>query len=363
MKDKTFFYIAGAIATAGLFFLLKKEKPMIYGSCVHGSHYVDVEGMKEMGLQMVRDDLSWSAVEKQKGVYDFSWADERVDKLRKNGIVMNWLLLYSNNLYNSYELDPSCIRPGVYVPRDPEEFEIFKKAYGNYVYESVKHYKGRVKYFEIWNEPNGFWEPRENDEYQAMQYIELLKEAYVRAKQANPDCIIVSAGIGVWSGLREKYIQGLYRYGAKDYFDILAIHPYCSYDYEEENSLEEQGFRCGRLNDIYQIKQIMDINGDGNKDIWITEFGYPTMGCYKDRITGEYGYCPTNLNEENQYHRLINFFKTLEKDHPYVKAVFWYDYRDDGDDPLYTECHFGLTRRDSSRKPAWYAYQEIINNI
>lgn len=378
MKIKDILIIGGIILImliliTGLSFIFLK-KDFKYGSSIHGSHYEDVDGMKELGLDIVRDDLVWSNVEKTKGVYDFSWADERMDKLDAKGIEMNWLLLYSNNLYNNC---PSGERCSVYVPTEPDKFEIFKEAYGDYCYESVKHYKGRVKYFEIWNEPYIFWSPinvPESYEFQAKQYTELAKECYTRGKEANKDAVFLAGGLGLTNTLMTKYIKVMFENGFADYYDIFGIHPYCGYD--ESFPLENQGLTCEPVENIRNLKSLMNKYG-GKTEMWITEFGYPTAGCSIDRITNKLRGCARNLTEEYQDIRMKNIFKTIKKI-PEVTAFFWYDYRSDCEIrgyrniqgcsateisekcPLYSECNFGLTRYDLSRKPAWFSYQEII---
>lgn len=354
----------------------------IKGVGIHGGHYNDVAGMKELGVTMIRDDITWQSVEKTKGTYIFTTYDTRVDQLLAVGIEPLEILDYSNCLYNSMPSGQnySCDR---YIPRDPVEFEVFKKAYGEFCYQTVNHFEGKVKYFEMWNEPNGFWQPRTDDEVQALQYIELMKECYTRAKQANSNSIILSAGIGTWDSMIKNYIENYYKQSAKNYFDILAIHPYCNYNSGFPST--EQGKTCGTIENIAKIRDIMVANGDSNKEIWITEFGYPTEGCgfsgptpTKSTVTFS---CPTNLNEVNQEIRIRNIIPTLREKYPYVTAFFWYDYKDDcsmtgsrrydiigcvsrtiislPDCPMDYECRFGLVRNDLSRKPAYYTYQNL----
>jgi hypothetical protein len=328
------------------------------GVCVHYDPHNDLTVIKGLRVQMIRDEIAWGDIETTKGVYDFSYYDLRINQSLTKGIESLYIIDYSNCLYNNMPSGQGydC---WLYVPRNVAKFETFKEAYGNYTYEVVKHYKGKVKYFELWNEPNIFWQPMMNDSLQATQYIELMKEGYTRAKEANPDAIILSAGIDTWStDLIDSYIKNYYIQGAKNYFDILAIHPYCSY--EQTYPLSEQGATCDAIENIAYIKNIMDFYNDSSKKIWITEFGYPTAGCYD----GGTGYCEPNLSEENQNIRMKNIFPTLAENYPYVTGFFWYDYMDDcgNETPLDTECRFGLVRSDLSKKPAYYTYQNISSS-
>ncbi|MHB9034941.1 MAG: cellulase family glycosylhydrolase, partial [Anaerolineae bacterium] len=57
--------------------------------------------------------------------------------------------------------------------------------YGDFVYEFVRHFRGHIQYIQIWNEPNIYpeWGNRPVD---PAQYVEMLKIAYRRAKEADP---------------------------------------------------------------------------------------------------------------------------------------------------------------------------------
>jgi hypothetical protein len=236
----------------------------IKGVGINSGHYNNLAGVKDLNVDMVRDFIAWSDVEIQKGVYDFTSSDEKFNNLTSHGIEQLFIIYYSNCLYSNMPSN-SGYDCWLYVPRNAARFEIFKKAFGNYTYEVVKHYKGKVKYFELWNEPNIFWEPHINDELQATQYIALMKEGYTRAKEANPDAVILSAGIDTADmDLVKRYIEDYYKQGAKDYFDILAIHPYCYY--EENYPLEDQGKTCGAIENIAKIKEIMKYYNDSNKE-------------------------------------------------------------------------------------------------
>jgi len=337
----------------------------IKGVGIHGSHYGDVAGMKELGVTMARDDIAWSSVETAangKGVYDFSAYDTKVSQLSAVGIIPLFIIDYSNCLYNSMPAGQgySC---DLYVPRNETEFEAFKVAYGNYCYQVVNHFKGKVNYFEVWNEPNGFWQPRLNDALQVSEYVDLMKECYTRAKQANPDSVIVSAGID-GSLLLNQYAPAYYAQGAKDYFDKLGVHPYC--DYSSGFPSSEQGTTCSSIENMAKVRNIMVANGDSNKSMWITEFGYPTAGCYKTNSSsiGTITSCEATLSEENQNIRIKNIIPTLREKYPYVTAFFWYDYKDDcALSQNYTECNFGLVRQDLSRKPAYLTYQSLSKQV
>ena len=359
-------------------------KDFKYGVAVHPSHYdtdVEMQSLHELGVTMAREDLAWHMIEREKGVYNFEESyGAAINRLIDNGIDPLIIIDYSNELYNN--CPPGQPRCWVYVPTDPEDFELFKKAFGNYCFAAVDNYKGRAKYFEIWNEPYGFWEPRiVPDTYpsQAKQYTELAKECYKRGKEANKNAVFLAGGLGLTDTIMTQYIKIMFENGFAEAYDIFGIHPYCNYD--QTLPLEDQGRNCRPIENIQNLKSLMNKYG-GKTEMWITEFGYPTEGCVFNRNNPSDGWfwCPENLTEENQAIRMKNIFKTL-KGIPEVTGFFWYDYKNDGAGrpprrnfvlpgceeyelsekcwPYY-EHRFGLVRDDNSKKPAWYEYQKII---
>src|SRR3546814_10110105 len=90
------------------------------------------------GLGMIRFEVSWSAVEKTPGVYKISQnVDVIVDEARARGIEPMIVLDYGNKLYDDggKPLSPTA-----------------RAAFANYARAVAAHFRGRVTYFEIWNE-------------------------------------------------------------------------------------------------------------------------------------------------------------------------------------------------------------------
>ena len=73
--------------------------------------------------------------------------------------------------------------PATYPPRDMADF-------ARYVYNTVSHYKGSIKTWEVWNEPHysGFFSGT------PVEYAALLKIAYAECKRADPECIVLGGG-------------------------------------------------------------------------------------------------------------------------------------------------------------------------
>lgn len=113
----------------------------------------DVYGkLGKCGVKFARIQSGWARTEKEKGVYDFSWLDPIVDNLIENGIEPWICICYGNGLYTEEAKDHFF---GVGCP--PIRSEEEKQGWLNYCKALVKHYKGKVSKYEIWNEPDGDW--------------------------------------------------------------------------------------------------------------------------------------------------------------------------------------------------------------
>src|SRR5688572_6757420 len=96
----------------------------------------DVARMKEAGVGFVRMDFLWSDIEPEQGRFDFERYDSIVNAIRQAGIGVLGVLHYNP----SWKIGPWN------QPPDPQAYEAYARAV-------VHHFKNRVRYWEIWNEP------------------------------------------------------------------------------------------------------------------------------------------------------------------------------------------------------------------
>jgi len=116
---------------------------------------------------------------------------------------------------------------------------------------TVTRYKGRVKFWEIMNEPNFSMSPE--------QYAELVKLLYPLIRSIDPAAKVMGPDVcGVDLGWYEKF----YKQGGKDFIDILSIH-----DSEGHESVDPVHW----IWKIGALKQLMAKYGDEKKEIWQTE--------------------------------------------------------------------------------------------
>jgi hypothetical protein len=247
--------------------------------CVHTRLTDEVEAWKVlrtlelvrlMGAPTIVEYFPWAYHEGEPERFDWGHADMVVDYALNQGLTV---------IARLGGLVPAWVReqPGGAATADtllpPERFADF----GDYVYAFVEHFRGRVPAIIIWNEPNVTleWGFRPVD---PEAYVELLKVAYARAKQADPGVQVLAGALAPTLEPEESelglndlvYLERMYAAGAADYFDALAVHAYgLSYPPDEAPAPDLLNFRRVEL-----WRAIMVAHGDGHKPMALTESGW-----------------------------------------------------------------------------------------
>ena len=221
--------------------------------------------VREMGAPWIVEYFPWGYYEPKKGVYSWAHPDTVVKHALNQGLTVIARLGFV----------PKWARPkdSIFSYLDPEHYDDF----GDFVYAFVEHYRGKIRHIIIWNEPNIAleWGYRPVD---PEAYTELLKVAYRRAKEADPEVQVLAGALAPtlappgdpWGMNDLEFLRGMYRAGAKDYFDILAVHSYgWTFPPDDPPAPDKVNFRRVEL-----LRQIMEENGDAHKTIIITEGGW-----------------------------------------------------------------------------------------
>ncbi len=287
--------------------------------------------MREAGVGFVRVDFYWQDIEPARGDFRFGRYDAIVDTLRSRGINVLGILHYSADWASSCGAW-NC------APRDNADFTSYATAV-------MTRYKGKVGYWEVWNEPDSriYWEPQDG----LQRYVTLLKDVYIAAKRVDPGIKILNGGLA--GGLAA--VNRLYDAGAGGYFDIMNIHVF------------EAPVHKGAIHAVCAYARlthrVMTRKGDGDKKIWITEIGCPGVpfGTTKSAKLKNW-WAGRNPSEKDQALWVRSVYTEVLKD-PHVERVFWAFFQDtrnhwnDGTD------YFGLVRKDFSRKPAFFSFRKL----
>lgn len=236
-----------------------------------------LEMAQEAGLGWAKQQFPWEEIEPvRKGEF----FDERTRRSswEKYDRIVDLCEEYGLEIIARLDRPPDWTREdNTYKERPPDDFE----DYGDFVYTFVDRYRGRIRYIQIWNEPNIFpeWGNRPVD---PAGYVDLLRVAYRRAKEADPNVYVLSAPLaitlgqphpepGKWISMNEiEFLEQMYEAGAKDHFDILSANAF-GLESPPEEPAEPAVLNFQR---VLFVRQVMERHGDADKPIWFNEYGW-----------------------------------------------------------------------------------------
>ncbi len=216
--------------------------------------------------------------------------------------------------------------------------------FGDFVYAVVSRYKGRIRYYQIWNEPNIYpeWGDQPAD---PAGYVELLRIAYERAKEADPDCIVIAAGLAQTTeetppefGPRNMsdllYLEKMYEAGVQGAFDIMGAQLYGLWTgpYDRRVGRDRTNFARVTL-----LREIMVRHGDADKPIWATEVGWNAL---PEEVPAPplYG----RVSEETQAVYAIQAYRRAANEWPWMGVMSYWFFR---------------RPSDAERDQAWYYFR------
>jgi polysaccharide biosynthesis protein PslG len=228
-----------------------------------------VEMIADAGIGWIKEGFPWSEIEPAQNSH---WdAENQQDSWQKYDEIVDLAEQYGIRIIARLDHTPEWARDGGSdfhtPPTDPDDYARFVEAF-------VERYQGRVQFIQIWNEPNLAREW--GDDIDPEGYFELLRGAYTRAKNADPNVVILSAPMAMTNETSARaipefdYWGELYELGVADYFDVLTATGYGINQPPEQEPTGE----VINLRRIELLREIMDRFDDGDKPIWLTEYGW-----------------------------------------------------------------------------------------
>jgi hypothetical protein len=203
--------------------------------------------------------VHWPQVEIGKNRWDWNILDREVDLAEKHHVDLLMPFGFTPDWASAGPADSAMgrFRPGGdhrgEIVGDVADLEDWR----NYIRTQALRYKGRIQYYEIWNEPNL---PENRIIGTPERMLTLAKEAYITLKQVDPNIKVISP-----SPVNDNGIDWLDRYlelGGGQYADIIGYHFYVRHRPETMLDL------------ILPVKAVMRKRGVGDKPLWNTESGW-----------------------------------------------------------------------------------------
>jgi polysaccharide biosynthesis protein PslG len=314
------------------------------------------------GFRWVRQVFAWNDIEisakgdfvdrRGPGPWVDAWAkyDRIVEGCRRHGL----------EIIARLDSPPNWAR----IPGD--DLEKFRKGppanyndYGDFVYNVASRYKGKIKYFQIWNEPNlhGEWG---GHPISPKEYTELLKVAHDAARRANPEAVIITAALAPTAAMSVSdlndvvFLEAMYREGAARYFDILSTMLYGLGQSPEERRTDLKRLNFSRP---ILLRRVMEANGDAAKPIWISEYAWISLppdfsGDPTKNIWG------ASVDEQTQGRWLVEGYERAQSEWPWIGVMCVWHLRQPDPVPGEPANYFAILRDDFSPRPAYDAIRQ-----
>jgi len=237
--------------------------------------YAIMDSIASTGVKWVRYWLSWYQVEVDSGEYYFTAADSAIEGYVSRGINV-FLTLFSGNQW--YDGPDSTVYNGVAHPEQglsPTPGSASMQGWLNFVDTAVVRYGDRVKYWDIWNEPNiDFWQPVPN----AQDYAFLLKETSQLIKSIDPSAKVIGLGT---STIDFGYISDVLQEDVIDHIDYLGFHPYRIYPEDDQDNMGLPYPPAPYTDYEEELQGLLDTlaqyDTTGRVQLWDEEAGYPSQ--------------------------------------------------------------------------------------
>lgn len=272
--------------------------------------------MESIGVHEMRSIATgWGAVEMKQGTFDWRNLDEQLDYLAQHHITTGGLFLGSPG-WNKLD------KPGTLPVNNIA-------GWSKYVSEIVKHTNGRIRRWEVWNEPPNFT----GKDQTPADYAKLVVASYDAAKAADPSCLVGLAAKSAHVNYLEQVVQA----GARDHFDYITLHPYEVLDGIADNKGTEPIF----MNIVPVVRKMLAAQNPAKADVPII---FTELGC----DTKQKG-------EDTQAHALIKAYAMGIAQG--VQCIQWFEGMDGDSGPM------GLMDGKARPRPAFTAMAQMIEHL
>ena len=316
-----------------------------------------LEMLAEAGLTWIKQHFPWADIENA-GKGNFlhpSWKFSNWDKYDE---IVELAHVLGLNVIARIDRAPSWARPQHSTATEPPTN---LDDYGDFISTIVRRYRGRVRHFQIWNEPNlAFeWGGKSPD---AVRYVRLLETAFAAAVAADPETVILGAPLAATLEMSSRaqneltYLQNIYDAGGADYFHIHSANAFgLSLPPESPPSPDILNFRRVELS-----RAVMEQNGDQSKQIWFNEYGWNASPV--DFPAGELTW--GRVTEAEQAEWTVQGLKFASANWPWAGVLnVWFFRRPFTDvSPQDSEYYFRMVDPDFTPRALYNAIAKAANN-
>ncbi len=225
----------------------------------------------EAGFRWIRQQFVWEDIEihANDDYVDVRNDPAGVDAWAKYDMIVDLAERYGVQIQARLGNPPQWAQavPGDFAPpANPDDFADFARVL-------AERYRGRIQYYQVWNEPNIYPEWGE----QAVDpeaFTALLCRVYDALKAVDPQIVVIAPALSPTLALTGRdlnefiYLQRMYDAGAGRCFDVAAAQGYGFFSGPSDQRLNVFHQNFGRQQFLLDL---MVHNGDASKALWISE--------------------------------------------------------------------------------------------
>ncbi len=234
---------------------------------------------------------------------------------------------------------------------------VVRQAFRDFGKFLASHFAGRVRHFEVWNEPNLgsciYPQIVNGVAVGPRVYYRMLKAFAAGAREGAADTVVIAGATAprgsnnVHSSSPQYFARYFKAHVGGSWYDAYSHHPYTPGGSKRirPGQLPNYPTRCVTLGNLNQLTKLFP-----KKPFYLTEYGYNTQYCQWFGIT---------VSPANQARYLRQAYSYVASRYKQVKALLWFvvdDMPAAAGQPASTGVYMGLRTADGRRKPGWYAF-------
>jgi len=308
----------------------------------------DLHLATDAGFHWQKSLFQWRKIEgAAKGQFDWTESDRVVRASADAGV----------RIIARLDFEPEWARADQAHNGPPDDYQ----DYWDFVSAFVTRYNsastiGRVHAIQVWNEPNidREWGNQTIGPDSAADYVRLLRGAYRAAHAAQPDIVVLSAGLSP-TGVTDahsaddlEYLKWMYRAGLSGSFDALGVNanaqaPKVAAAFGSLKDFPHPSFYFRR---VEQLRQVMVDNGDEAKKVWLLEWGWTA-----DTVHPAYKWFA--VTEQAKADNVVEAFQYARTNWPWIGVMVLWTLADPTWDTNREEYWWAVTNPDGTARPAY----------
>jgi hypothetical protein len=275
----------------------------------------------------------WSILEPNKGEWHFKKLDSHIALAQQHGVEIMLILKSTPTWASARPTETGCCYPLPWTSKGNIAEARNIEDWRTYIRTVATRYKGRVHYYELWNEPNvkRFYSGT------VEQLVLLNRAAYQVLKEVDPSITVISSAMSP-DGNHLRYFEDYLVQGGGNYADVIGYHFYVAPQSPE-----------AMLSLIQQVQALMVKYKIDGKPLWNTETGWKIIN--RDRNINDEEWAGNSLSSVDASAYIARSY--ILSWAAGVERLYWY---------AWGHRSMGLTEYNArTPKPVATAYTEVEN--